>query len=351
MNTHALPPESVMLDAFFERDPEFDGVFVTAVQTTGIFCRPTCSARKPKRENISFFATPREALADGYRPCRRCHPMEPRGATPEWLRPLMDALDTDPTRRWTDQDLREIELSPERVRRWFKRHHGMSFHAYSRARRLGAALGAVRGGESVTRAAFGHGFDSMSGFHDAFRKYFGSSPSATAGRTRVDVDRIATPLGPMLVAATEHALCLLEFVDRRALPTQIARLERRMKASFVPSGNSITRATAEQVAEYFAGSRSSFDLPLRTAGTDFQTEVWAALRRIPAGEVRSYAELAAEIGRPKAVRAVGRANGHNAIAIVIPCHRVVGADGRLVGYGGGVWRKRRLLEIEAAFAS
>lgn len=335
-----------MLEAFLGRDSQYDGVFVTGVHTTGIFCRPTCPARKPLPDNVSFFGTSREALLSGFRPCRRCRPLEPAGTPPEWLRPLLDDLESDPARRWTDEDVRGRGLSPERVRRWFKQHHDMTFQAYSRARRLGAALGQVQVGDRVSRAAFEVGYDSLSGFQEAFRRYFGDAPTRLEGATVVHVDRIATPLGPMLVGVTDEALCLLEFVDRRMLPTQIQRIRKRLGAVFVQGGNAVTARVAEAVEAYFDGDVDAFDVPVALCGTDFQKEVWNALAEIPSGETRSYAEIAERIGRPKAVRAVGRANGMNAIAIAIPCHRVVGADGRLTGYGGGLWRKRRLLDLE-----
>lgn len=346
MITHDLPPQSIMLQAFLGRDAEYDGVFVTGVSTTGIFCRPTCSAKKPRPENLSFFGTPREALLSGYRPCKRCRPLEPLGAPPEWLRSLLDEIETDPGRRWTDRDVRSRGLSPERVRRWFQSNHGMTFHAYSRARRLGAALGRVQEGEGVARAAFDAGYDSLSGFQDAFRQYFGTTPTALEDSTIVRVDRIATPLGPMLVGATDDALCLLEFTDRRMLPNQIQRIRSRLGAVFVPDRNPLIERAQAEIERYLDGELSCFRVPLALYGTPFQLEVWEALRGIPYGETRSYRDLAADVGRPSAVRAVGRANGMNALAIVVPCHRVVGSDGKLVGYGGGVWRKRRLLELE-----
>ena len=150
MNTTTeLPTPKIMLAAFLRRDPTFDGVFVTGVSTTGIFCRPTCPARKPRPEHLSFFGTPREALLAGFRPCKRCRPLEPAGAPPDWLRPLLDAVEDDPERRWSDEDVRARGLSPERVRRWFKRHHGMTFQAYSRARRISSH--AKRGSQPLQR--------------------------------------------------------------------------------------------------------------------------------------------------------------------------------------------------------
>ncbi len=340
-----------MMEAFLQGDAAFDGIFVTAVRTTGIFCRPTCPAKKPRPENVHFYGTPREALLSGFRPCKRCRPLEAAGDTPDWLRPLLADLEQDPTRRWRDDDLRQQGLSPERVRRWFQTQHGMTFHAYSRARRLGSALGQVQDGSQVTRAAFASGYGSLSGFQEAFQRYFGASPTDLNRTTVVRVDRITTPLGPMLVAATDTRLCLLEFVDRRMLATQVQRLRRRLDAVFVPDRNDIITRTESEVAEYFDGSRRDFTVPIVTPGTEFQQQVWSALRRIPYGQTVSYRDLAAAVGRPAAVRAVGTTNGLNALAIIVPCHRVIGADGKLVGYGGGVWRKKRLLELEIEAAT
>jgi AraC family transcriptional regulator of adaptative response/methylated-DNA-[protein]-cysteine methyltransferase len=201
----------------------------------------------------------------------------------------------------------------------------------------------------VTPAAFDAGYDSLSGFNEAFQKLAGASPTAAASEGEVvHVTRILTPLGPMVAAATEDALCLLEFADRRMLPTQIGRLTRYVPGVLTPGDNGVLRTVTGQLEEYFEGSRRTFDVPLRTPGTAFQERVWEELRKIPPGETVSYGVLARRIGRPSAVRAVGKANGDNRVAILIPCHRVVGADGNLTGYGGGLWRKRRLLEIEAA---
>ncbi len=350
MSAHALPPESVMIGAFLSRDASFDGLFVTGVHTTGIFCRPTCSAKKPRPENLSFFATPDEALLSGYRPCKRCRPLEARGSAPAWLRPLLEELETDPSRRWTDRELEARGWSPGRVRRWFQKHHGMTFHAYHRARRLSSAMDQVREGAAVSRAAFEIGYDSLSGFQEAFRRLFGAPPTQTARSTVLQVDRIATPLGPVLLGATEDALCLLEFTDRPRLLRQMERIRAGLGGIFVSGRNDHTRRASVQLREYFAGRRRRFDVPLRPLGTDFQRAVWQELLAIPYGEVRSYGQVAASLGRPDAVRAVGRANGSNALAVIVPCHRVVGADGRMVGYGGGLWRKRHLLALEQAAA-
>ncbi len=341
-----LPERAEMLDAFLARDPSYEGVFLTGVVTTGIFCRTTCTARKPKPENVEFFPSAHAALLAGYRACLRCRPMEPVGEAPDWVRPLIEEVESDASRRWTDRDLRRLGLEPTRVRRWFKQHHGMTFHAYSRARRLASAMGRIREGDPVTRAAFDSGYDSLSGFQEAFRKLAGASPTAAADAPVVSVTRLSTPLGLMVAAADAENLLLLEFADRRMLSTQFRTLARRTGSVFVPGGGEILERTRAQLDEYFEGTRSEFDLPVHAPGTPFQEEVWDALREIPSGETRSYSDIAERVGRPTAVRAVARANGTNRLAIVIPCHRVIAADGGLSGYGGGVWRKRRLLELE-----
>ena len=272
--------------------------------------------------------------------------MEPTGSRPDWLRDLMRDFDAEPQKRWTDRELRDRGLSPERVRRWFQAHHGMTFHAYGRARRLGLALGQIKHGSGVSQAAFGTGYDSLSGFNDAFRRHMGEAPTALKDAKVVTVTRITTPLGPMVAGSVDDALCLLEFADRRMIETQIVRLQKRLGCVFVPGTSVLLDLLAGELESYFRGGLTEFSVPLRTPGTEFQRRVWSKLRDIPYGTTRSYGGIAAEIGRPTAVRAVARANGDNRIAILIPCHRVVGSDGKLTGYGGGLWRKQRLLEIE-----
>lgn len=346
-----LPPEDEMYRAFLERDTRYDGIFFTAVRTTGIFCLPSCSAKKPRRENLEFYATAKEALAMGYRPCKRCRPMERPGRTPEPIRRLLAELERDPTRRYRDDDLRARGLDPAAVRRWFKRHHGMTFQAYQRALRLGSALGKLARGEPVTRTAFDSGYDSLSGFQEALRRITGRSPARSRDVEVVHLTRVITPIGPMLLGATDRGVCLLEFTDRRMLETQLRRIARQLDCVFVPGANEHARRLKAELEAYFAGALRTFETPLDMFGTPFQRRVWEALLQIPYGETRSYAEQARAIGEPNAVRAVARANGDNRIAIVIPCHRVIGSDGKLTGYGGGLWRKQYLLELERARAS
>ncbi|MGB0953774.1 MAG: bifunctional transcriptional activator/DNA repair enzyme AdaA [Planctomycetota bacterium] len=346
MITHQLPPADVLLRAVEQRDASFEGVFWLGVTSTRILCRPGCPARTPKPENQRYFPSLSEGLAAGFRPCLRCRPLERSGEAPEWLRPLLKAVEADPTQRWKDQDLREFGLEPVRVRRWFQAQHGMTFHAYLRARRLGLALKDIGDGANLQHAGLDAGYESDSGFRDAFQKLFRLPPGKARAQRSLYVRPLTTPLGMMLAAATDDALCLLEFHDRRALETQIQTLARRLGAAYHPGDNAILQQTESELEEYFAGERDVFTVSMELPGTDWEQAVWQQLLAIPSGETRSYGELASALGRAGASRAVGTANGRNRIGILVPCHRVIRSDGSLSGYGGGVWRKQALLEHE-----
>jgi len=335
-----------MYKALLNRDKAFEGLFFVAVKTTGIFCRPTCSARKPKRENVEFFANTKEALHHGYRPCKVCLPMTSLGETPDWMKTLMKDISSDLSERFNDASIRRRGLDPNRVRRWFKKNHNMTFQAYLRSLRLGQAFGHISKGGKVIDTAFEHGYESLSGFTDAFKKLTGTSPKISRGTDMISVHQILTPLGPMIAGATKDGICLLEFIDRKGIETQLKSLQKKLEAPLVTSLNSHIKKLKTQLDEYFAGDRRDFDLDLVTPGSDFQKKVWKVLQTIPYGKTRSYKEQAVAVGNPAAVRAVARANGMNRIAIVIPCHRVIGSNGEPVGYAGGVWRKKHLLDLE-----
>jgi AraC family transcriptional regulator of adaptative response/methylated-DNA-[protein]-cysteine methyltransferase len=342
-----LPDADTMYRALCDKDSRFEGIFVVGVRTTGIFCRPTCTARKPKRENVDFYASTREALLAGYRPCKLCEPLGQPGQAPPWLQPILDEAAADPGLRLPNAALRARGVDPDRVRRWFQKHHGMTFQAYLRTLRISNAFGRIRHGDKVVDAAFDSGYESLSGFTESFKRATGFAPTHSPNGGLVAMTRVQTPLGPMLAGAVPDGICLLEFVDRRMVETQLQRLGRRLRAELVPGASPHFDALQRQLDEYFAGGRRRFELPLALAGTPFQRRVWAALQEIPYGTTRSYAEQAAAIGAPRAVRAVARANGDNPVALIVPCHRVIGRDGTLVGYGGGLWRKRYLLDLEA----
>ena len=348
--TMKLPTEETMYEALLRRDSSYEGIFVVAVKTTGIFCRPTCTARKPHRENVEFFASTPEALHAGYRPCLRCRPMD-RQRPAAWVERLLQRVEQDPAGRLTDGNLRAMAIDPARARRYFKTHYGMTFHAYHRARRMGLALSEIRNGADVTGVGYRHGFESQSGFRETFGRLFGRAPGASRDLPCLYARWLETPLGAMIAAGGASGLSLLEFVDRRGLEREMEALRRRHRCAIVPGTCDALDQIHDELAEYFAGERASFDVPLVPAGSQWERAVWAQLLAIPFGKTTSYGRIAQALRRPGAHRAVGRANGANPLAIVVPCHRVVRADGSLCGYGGGLWRKKWLLEHEAKRAA
>ena len=341
-----LPSFEAMYRALVNRDPSFEGIFFVGVRTTGIFCRPTCTAKKPARENVDFFATPSEALHGGYRPCLRCHPMDPGKRPPKLIERLRAEVERAPGGRLTDKELAAIAIDPSTARRQFKRHYGMTFQAYYRARRLGLALREVRRGGRVDEAKNGSGFESASGFREAFTRIFGDPPTSAKSRAPMFAERIETPLGAMVAVADDEGLRLLEFADRRATERELSILRKRLRTNIVPGEHPHLETIRSQLADYFSGRKLEFDIPLAPVGSTFQLRAWEILRSIPVGETRSYSWMARRLGDENARRAVGRANGTNMICIVIPCHRVIRADGTLCGYGGGLWRKKWLLDHE-----
>jgi AraC family transcriptional regulator of adaptative response/methylated-DNA-[protein]-cysteine methyltransferase len=341
-----LPPSDTMYRALLNRDPSFEGIFFIGVRTTGIFCRPTCSAKTPARENVDFFATQSEALHSGYRPCLRCHPMDPGKRTPELVERLRAEVDRAPGGRLTDKELAAMSIDPSTARRQFKRHYGMTFQAYHRARRMGVALREVRKGARVDTAQNGSGFESASGFRDAFARIFGESPTSAKKQGGLFAERIETPLGAMLAIADDDGLRLLEFVDRRAMERELSILRQRLRTNVVPGEHRYLDLIRTQLADYFSGKNLEFDVPAAPVGSPFQLRAWELLRSILPGQTRSYSWMAKQLGDVDMRRAVGRANGENMMCIVIPCHRVIRADGTLCGYGGGLWRKKWLLDHE-----
>jgi AraC family transcriptional regulator of adaptative response/methylated-DNA-[protein]-cysteine methyltransferase len=341
-----LPSHLEMERAYLSRDASYDGIFLLGVRTTRIFCKPSCPSRKPNPKNVEYFATAQEAVFAGYRPCKRCHPMSIQGATPDWVKALLERVDQNPAGRHSDGFLLSIGIEPSRARRYFQKTYGMTFQAYCRGRRLGRAFEQIRKGSDLDDVALGHGFDSHSGFRDAFVRTFGDPPGRSRSSDCIVVSWIESPLGPLLAAATSEAVCLLEFTDRRMLEAQFAALRKRFKRAIVPGDNTHLDRLKRELQEYLVGARDRFTIPLIYPGTPFQEKVWNQLLRIPYGTTVSYEDIARRIGSPHAHRAVGHANGLNRIAIVIPCHRVVNKSGKLGGYGGGLWRKRKLLDLE-----
>ena len=335
--------------ALIGRAADHVGIFYVAVKTTGVFCIATCRARKPKRENVVFYTSFKEALDAGYRPCKVCKPTENAYTAPPEVAEAIAWVRQHPKERLSDSHLRQRGLSPERIRRWFQQHHGMSFQAFQRSLRINTALEELKTGRRATSVAFDHGYESLSGFGYTCKKLTGAAPTATAHV--ILIHRFTTPLGPMFVCASERGVCLLAFVDHRMLETEFRNIQKEQQARMLPGENRHTRQAEREVGEYFAGTRQCFGLILDTPGNAFQQTVWQALQAISYGHTVSHAALAEQLGQPRTVQAVAVANDANRVAIVVPCHRALGEHGRLNSDDSGLARKQWLRDHERQLAS
>ncbi|KPA20188.1 Bifunctional transcriptional activator/DNA repair enzyme Ada [Shimia sp. SK013] len=341
-----LPSHADLYQALLDRDDRYDGQVYVCVATTGVFCRLTCPARKPKPENCTFFATIGECIEAGYRACKRCHPLAPAADADPAIATLLAALDDRPDIRWSERHIIQMGFDLSTVRRSFKRQFGMTFLDMARQRRLREGFETLASGDNVIAAQHDASFDSPQAFRSAFARLMGCPPSALKAGGLLRVDWIPTTLGDMIAVSSASHLHLLEFVDRKALPRELARLRDFAKGDLGLGRYAPTDQIQSELAAFFNGASATFSTPMAMHGTAFTKDVWHALLTIPAGSTRSYSEIARDMGRPSATRAVARANGANQIAIAIPCHRVLGVNGALTGYGGGLWRKQKLQDIE-----
>ncbi len=335
--------ENEAWQAVVERDRAFDGRFVTGVLTTGIYCRPSCAARHPARGNVRFFADGAAARAAGLRPCKRCSP-------DDVSRDERAVLAAIAAIKAAEQPLALAALagdagySPSHFQRVFARHTGLSPAAYARALMAERAAQALSEEGSVTEAIYAAGYSGPSRFYQANEGRLGMAPSAWANGGKgasIHWGVVETSLGAMLVAATDKGVCRLSFNEGRDA------LEARFPRAELIEGGTDFAALLQQVVDAVETPGDFGHIPLDVKGTAFQEAVWRELRRIPQGETRTYAELAAAVGKPKAVRAAGSANGANNVAVLIPCHRVIRTGGGLGGYAYGLEIKRKLLEREA----
>lgn len=332
--------------ALLHKKTEYEGVFFVGVKTTGVFCRPTCPARKPKFENCEFFGTVREALLASFRPCQRCHPLFYPNHISKLVQLLLDAIEAEPSRRWKEKDFQELGVDASTIRRQFKKRFGMTFVSYARARRMGLAMKQIRGGEMVIEAQLETGYESSSGFREAFSRIMGAAPTLSGDSKVLKASWLDTKLGPMIAIADDKYLYLLEFVDRRGLEREIERLRLKTKSIIIPGQTPPLDSIENEIRQYFARELIEFTTPLFFLGSPFQRRVWDELHKIPFGETRSYSGIAAAVGNPSAFRAVAQANGANQFAIIVPCHRVININGNLCGYAGGLPRKKWLLHHE-----
>lgn len=341
-----LPDPEQLYSALVARDARYDGQAFVCVSSTGIFCRLTCPARKPKREHCTFYPTIRQCIEARFRPCKRCHPLRPAAMADPAIESLLTALENKPGHRWSEGDVIRLGFDPTTVRRSFNRQFGMTFLAMARQRRIRDGFEALAGGGKVISAQLEAGFESASAFRLAFARLLGCAPSDLKSNTGLQATWIPTPLGDMIAVSSSSHLHLLEFVDRKGLPNALRKLQAHLKDGISIGKLAPSEQAEAELTDYFAARSAAFLTPLAIIAAPFTQRVWDALQTIPAGETRSYSDIAHQIGAPTAIRAVARANGANQIALMIPCHRVIGADGALTGYGGGLWRKQRLIEIE-----
>src|SRR3954451_4568574 len=328
--------------AFMRRDRSWDGRMIGAVKTTGIYCKPSCPARRPKRENVEFFATGDEARAAGYRACLRCKPDEV-GRDREAVAKAVKIIEQAEEAPSLDQLASAVGYAPHHFQRIFKRDLGVSPAEYARGLRTQRAQSALKANGRVTDAIYDAGYAGPSGFYSDAKERLGMTPSAWRDGGRGETIRwtnFDSPIGRMLIATTSKGICRLTFDDSED------SLKRLFPKATIVKDDGGLRALVEGALTAIERPLAAHDLPIDVAGTAFQEAVWRELRKIPTGETRSYAEIAAAIGHPKAVRAVGSANGDNHVCVLIPCHRVIRSDGSLGGYGGGIDRKKKLLASE-----
>ena len=328
------------------RNTKYDGTFFTAVKTTGIFCHPSCRARIPKAKNVTFYDTIEEALQNGFRPCKVCKPMEKIGETPIYIKNIIAELQQNPHIKISDEQLKSKGIEPHTIRRWFKKNYNITFHSFQRMLRINYAFTNIKNGNSITHSAYGSGYESLSGFNDSYRSLFGESASKSKNRNVINVLRFSSPIGSIIACATKKGLCFLGFIGQKRIEKQFDEIQKQFNAIILPGKNVHLTKVKKETNEYFDGKRKTFSVSLDIVGTDFRKKVWAELLNISYGKTVSYKEQAIAINNLKAVRAVASANGANKISIIIPCHRVIGSNGSLTGYAGGLHRKKWLLNFE-----
>lgn len=330
------------------RDPAQDGRFVFAVRTTGVYCRPSCPSRRPRRESVEFYPTPQDAERAGYRACLRCKPtsISEQAQYVIRARQLLDASEGVMT---LSQLSAAVGVSSFHLQRLFKRATGVSPREYQAARRMLQVKQELRNGKDVTTALYDAGFSSSSRLYETTSHNMGMTPAAyRGGGSRSHVQYVVTdsPLGKLLVAATARGICAIRFGDSEG--ELESELRREFHAASISRNEAAVRSYVDAVLAMVQGQRPAIDIPLDVLATAFQGKVWELLKRIPSGETRTYTDIAREMGQPQAVRAVARACASNPVALVVPCHRVIRSNGELAGYRWGLQRKKKLLELERA---
>ncbi len=345
--------ETSYWQAVLARDRSADGSFVYAVRSTGIYCRPSCPSRRPKRERVLFFPLPQAAEQAGFRACRRCQPKQVDGYTNEQVRLIQQACQI--IEAHLDDDLTltslgaQLHISPHHLQRSFKRILGITPRQYAETRRLGQFKSRLKAGETVTRAMFEVGYSSSSRLYERTPAHLGMTPTTYrkgGSGMHISYTIVDSPLGRLLVAATARGICGVSLGDSDAALE--AALREEYPAAQIQPGEANLSEWVNAILSYLHGRQPNLNLPIDVQATAFQWQVWQALRAIPPGTTRSYSEVAQSLGHPKAARAVARACATNPVALVVPCHRVVREGGHVGGYRWGIERKQQLLAQEKA---
>lgn len=328
-------------EAIISNNREADGKFYYAVKTTGIFCRPSCRSKQPSKENVLIFNTREEAISAGFRPCKRCRPdldeYDPMADMASEIKRIIESSGSN--KELLEDNLKSLGVSKQRLSQVFKNHYGKTINEYSNALRLEAAKDKLKNSdEQIIDIAYSLGFESISAFFTFFRKLTDMTPGEYREMDKTSNEGILysiydTSFGPVTIGAISSGIRTLQFGER-------------VPAGVKQNRTNLSDTAALELDEYLLGKRKRFDVPIIYEGTPFQKQVWTELLNIPYGETRSYKEIAAAIGNPKGVRAVGMANNKNKLMVLIPCHRVIGANGALVGYAGGIELKEKLLKLE-----
>ena len=328
-------------EAIISNNKEANGMFYYAVKTTGIFCKPSCSSKQPSRENVLTFGTREEAISAGFRPCKRCRPdlddYDPMAEMAGEIKRVVES--SGPNKEQLEDNLRSLGISRQRLSQIFKKHYGKTISEYSNALRLEAAKDKLKNSdEQIIEIAYSLGFESISAFFNFFRKLTDMTPGeyrnmANASNEGITFSIYHSSFGPVTIGASNSGIRTLQFGEKAPVGVNQNR-------------TSISDTAAHELDEYLLGKRKYFDVPIVYEGTPFQIQVWKELLKIPYGETRSYKQIAESIGNPKGARAIGMANNKNKLMVLIPCHRVIGANGALVGYAGGIGIKEKLLKLE-----
>ena len=332
--------QQVYYKALVERDINYEGIFYAGIKTTKIFCHCTCPARKPLYKNVTFYTTTEECLEAGFKACKVCHPLDNPGKTSYLIEYLIKKVNEQPNLKWDENDLKELDIHPNTARRHFKTHYHMTFKQFVRQVRIQKAL---QEDSKVIAQQVASGYESNSGFNYAIKQLLDTTPKEAAAVTFIALNYIDTPIGTMVSVSDDDFLYLLAFKSGENLEERIQKLLGKDERLILKETR-IAKQIKAEIQLYFKGELKIFTTPYKIRSTEFSTNVLTEISKIPYGETRTYAEIAKLFDSSS--RAIGRINGLNQFSIIIPCHRLIGSDGSLKGYYGGVSKKQYLLDFE-----